>query len=91
MKHEEVTFEKAYDRLEEILEKMNSEAVSLEQALSLYEEADGLIATCQKRLTAAEQKIETLLKKHDGSLVMNSENRPETTPFHPPQQSALHD
>lgn len=76
------TFEEAYDRLEEILEKMNAEQVSLDDALSLYEEADGLIGSCQKRLNEAEQKIEILLKKREGQ-------PPETTEFVPEQQSAL--
>ena len=56
------SFEAAYERLEEILEKMNTEQVSLDSALSLYEEADSLIGDCQKRLTEAEQKIEILIK-----------------------------
>lgn len=89
MSREKVTFEEAYDRLEVILEKMNAEAVSLDEALSLYEEADGLIATCQKKLLTAEQKIETLLKKRDGSLEMRDESAPETTPFTPSRQSTL--
>ncbi len=89
MSREKVTFEEAYDRLEVILEKMNAEAVSLDEALTLYEEADGLIATCQKKLLTAEQKIETLLKKRDGSLEMRPDNMPETATFTPPRQSTL--
>jgi len=57
---DEKTFEVAYERLEEILEKMNSEQVSLDVSLALYEEADKLIGTCQKKLQDAEQKIEIL-------------------------------
>ena len=43
-------FEEAYRRLEEILEKMNSGKASLDDSLKLYEEADKLIVTCQKKL-----------------------------------------
>jgi len=89
MTKEKITFEDAYDRLETILEKMNAEAVSLDEALTLYEEADGLIATCQKKLLNAEQKIETLLKKRDGTLEMRADNTPETEPFTPARQSTL--
>ncbi len=46
----ELTFEEAYKRLEEILEKMNSGKASLDSSLSLYEEADKLITTCQSKL-----------------------------------------
>ena len=79
---EKQTFEEAYDRLEQILEKMNAEQVSLDDALSLYEEADQLIGSCQKRLNEAEQKIEMLLKSREGQ-------PPETKEFIPEQQSAL--
>ena len=60
-----MNFEQAYARLEEILEKMNSGKVSLDDSLKLYEEADQLIVSCNKKLTEAEQKIEVLLKKPD--------------------------
>lgn len=83
------TFEEAYDRLEQILEKMNSDQVSLDDALALYEEADTLISTCQKKLNEAEQKIEILLKKSDGTLAMEENQPPQTEPFTPNTQSAL--
>ncbi len=67
------TFEEAYTRLEEILEKMNSGSVSLDASIKLYEEADQLIQLCQNRLTEAEQKIEVLLKNRDGSLALAGE------------------
>jgi exodeoxyribonuclease VII small subunit len=67
------TFEEAYARLEEILEKMNSGSVSLDASIKLYEEADQLIQLCQNRLTEAEQKIEVLLKNRDGSLALAGE------------------
>jgi len=78
----EVSFEKAFGRLEEILEKMNSGSVSLDEALKLYEEADKLIASCGKRLNAAEQKIETLIKKRQGELSLDEDQNPETEEFH---------
>lgn len=83
------TFEEAYERLEEILEKMNSEQVSLDDSLALYEEADTLIAACQKRLNGAEQKIEILLKNREGNLVLNEDASPQTDPFVPEEQSTL--
>jgi exodeoxyribonuclease VII small subunit len=84
-----MTFEQAYERLEQILEKMNSESVSLDDALSLYEEADQLIASCQKRLSDSEAKIEVLLKNREGALSLNQEGNPETECFTPEPQSSL--
>ena len=84
-----VTFEQAYARLEEILEKMNSGKQSLEDSLSLYEEADRLIVFCNKRLQQAEQKIETLIKNRDGDLTLNASGTPQTQEFSPNTYSTL--
>ena len=67
-KETEIPFEKAFGRLEEILQKMNSGEVPLDDAIKLYEEADKLIKQCQTRLTAAEQKIEKLVKDREGNI-----------------------
>jgi exodeoxyribonuclease VII small subunit len=75
------SFETAYARLEEILEKMNSGKVSLEDSLKLYEEADRLINGCSKRLAEAEKKIEILVKNRDGDLLLDEQGQPKTQPF----------
>jgi exodeoxyribonuclease VII small subunit len=75
------SFEAAYARLEEILEKMNSGKVSLEESLALYEEADRLTNWCSEQLTKAEKKIETLVKNRDSALQLNEQGRPQTQPF----------
>ena len=77
----EFSFEKAYGRLEEILEKMNGGKVSLDESLKLYEEADGLISSCTKRLSEAEQKIEKLIKNRQDVLTLTPDGLPETEPF----------
>lgn len=79
----EVPFEEAFHRLEEILEKMNSGALSLEESLKLYEEADQLIIMCTKRLNDAERKIETLIKNRNGDLSLGSDHKPLTQNFTP--------
>ena len=87
--HPPLSFETAYARLEEILEKMNSGKVALEESLHLYEEADQLILWCSQRLNEAEKKIETLVKNREGDLLLNSGGKPQTQPFIPPTLSAL--
>ncbi|MGH2639631.1 MAG: exodeoxyribonuclease VII small subunit, partial [Rhabdochlamydiaceae bacterium] len=69
-------FEEAYQRLEEILQAMNSGKVALDDSLTLYEEADKLIASCQKKLTEAEKKIEILVKNRSGELSTDETGAP---------------
>ncbi len=80
-KKEEVSFEKAFSRLEEILEQMNAGEVSLDQSLMLYEEADKLINTCGSRLNEAERRIEILIKNRNGELALGPEGKPITQNF----------
>lgn len=77
----EQTFEKAIVRLEQILEKMNSGSIALEDSINLYEEADDLISFCGKQLNQAEKKIETLIKKRSGELQLDKEGKPTTEEF----------
>lgn len=69
-------FEEAYKRLEEILQAMNSGKVELDESLKLYEEADKLIVTCQKKLVEAEKKIEVLVKNRSGEVVKDEAGSP---------------
>jgi exodeoxyribonuclease VII small subunit len=64
------SFEQAYKRLEEILEKLSNEQISLEEALKIYEEADQLIRLCNEKLSNAEQKVQTLVKGRNQELVL---------------------
>ncbi len=80
MAQEPLSFEKAFERLEQILNAMNSGKTPLEESLKLFEEAEGLIRTCSTRLTAAEQKIEQLLK-HKGEVAVDAGQQPKTESF----------
>ena len=70
------SFEKAFQRLESILESLNSGNVNLEDALKLYEEADKLIIQCSKKLQDAERKIEVLMKNRAGELQVGDNQKP---------------
>ncbi len=86
MTSQELSFEQAYARLEQILERMNSGKVPLEEALRLYEEADTLIRSCNERLSQAEKKVEVLMKNRQGDLALDEQGQPIRQPFS--QQSA---
>lgn len=76
---ETLSFEKAFERLEQILEAMNSGKTPLEESLKLFEEAEKLMRTCSSRLTTAEQKIEQLIKNRTEVAAENG--KPTTVPF----------
>ncbi|WP_068469175.1 exodeoxyribonuclease VII small subunit [Candidatus Protochlamydia phocaeensis] len=76
-----ISFEAALARLETILERMNSGTISLDESLKLYEEADQLIAICNKRLNEAERKIEILVKNRSGELMLGSDDKPLTQDY----------
>lgn len=81
---EDISFEKGFSRLEQILEKMNSNTISLDESLKLYEEADSLIQICGKKLNDAEKKVEILIKNRNGDLLLsNQTQRPQTENFNP--------
>jgi len=81
-KEEGTNFEASFHRLEEILEKMNTGTVGLDEALKLYEEADSLISLCTKRLNDAERKVELLIKnRNTNELVLGQDQKPQTQDF----------
>lgn len=84
---QENSFEKAFGRLETILEKMNSGTITLDESLKLYEEADTLINSCNKWLNDAERKIEMLIKNRSGDLALSSDQKPMTQEFKPSANS----
>lgn len=63
----EPSFEKALERLEKIVEQMESAELPLEEVLKCYEEGTELVKFCQQKLEEAEKRIEILAKTKDGS------------------------
>lgn len=57
---EEISFEAAMRRLQEIADRLENGQASLNESLSLYEEGIRLVKLCNEMLTSAEQKIRTL-------------------------------
>ncbi len=75
------TFETAFERLEQILAKMNTGKTPLDESIKLFEEADKLIRLCSGKLTSAEQKVEMLIKGRNGELVVDGANAPQAQPY----------
>ncbi|MGB6876949.1 MAG: exodeoxyribonuclease VII small subunit [Candidatus Acidiferrales bacterium] len=61
-------FEKSLARLEEVVKRLESADLPLDEAMKLFEEGVKLSRDCQKQLEEAEGRVEILLKKADGKL-----------------------
>ncbi|MCF0107827.1 MAG: exodeoxyribonuclease VII small subunit [Bacilli bacterium] len=57
----EVNFQKELERLNEIVEKISSKVISLDESLKLYEEGTQIIKTLEDELKTAEEKIEKVI------------------------------
>ncbi len=55
-----INFEESLERLEEITAKLESQDISLEESLKMFEEGIKLSRFCENKLTEAEQKLEVL-------------------------------
>ena len=76
----ELNFEGAMDRLEKIVEQMESGKLPLEDLIVRYEEGMNLVKVCQERLAHTEQKIEIIARNSaDKPIVKDFEAAPETT------------
>src|SRR2546425_3729591 len=74
----ELNFEGAMDRLESIVEQMESGKLALEYLIVRYEEGMNLVKVCQERLSNAEQKIEIIARSSAGKpIVKNFESAAE--------------
>jgi exodeoxyribonuclease VII small subunit len=73
-------FEKSLARLEEVVKRLESPELSLDEAMRLFEEGVKLSRECQKQLEEAEGRVEILLKKADGKIAAE--------PFEPEDESS---
>ena len=59
------SYEKIFDDLETIVQKMDSGEISLEKSLELFEKGMSLIQEGKDRLVQAEARVNTLINKSD--------------------------
>lgn len=64
----QIPFETALEKLEAIVESMESGDVPLADLLARFEEGTRLLKVCETRLKDAELKIEQLKRQKDGSV-----------------------
>ena len=62
-------FEKAFQQLEKIVARLESEELSLDESLKLFEEGIALSRFCHQKLGEVEKKIEMILSDAKGEPV----------------------
>lgn len=75
---DKVKFEDALERLEKIVEELESGRLTLDDSLARYEEGVKSLKQCYELLRDAEKRVEVLLKSEDGAL--------KTAPFEPEEE-----
>ena len=63
---DELTFREAMAELDRIVNLLESNTLELEESLESYERGVALLTSLQKRLAAAEQKVEVLMGELSG-------------------------
>ena len=62
------SYEKIFDHLEKIVQKMDSGDIPLEKSLELFETGMNLIKDGKEKLDNAEARVKKLIKDSDGNL-----------------------
>ena len=72
---EKKKFEKAVEELEQVVERLESGELSLEESLAAFEDGVKLVKFCNEKLNEVEKKIELLVKDKEGKLQLKSLER----------------
>ena len=67
METQQLTFQQAMVRLDEIVRQLNSGNLELEKAMELFEEGLKLTQQCEVQLKAFENKVNTLIVETAGN------------------------
>jgi exodeoxyribonuclease VII small subunit len=62
----QMTFEEALRSLEEVVKRLESGEVPLDDSINLYEQGEKLRQHCQARLDSAQARIEKIVQGPDG-------------------------
>ncbi len=65
---EDLNFEQAMARLEQIVKELEGGNVPLDDLMRLYEEGTALVKSCTERINAAEEKVK-LVQSQNGTIV----------------------
>ncbi len=67
-----LAFEDALAELERIVRGLEGGQQKLEDAIACYERGDALRRHCERKLAEAEERVQAIVEKADGSLVLKA-------------------
>jgi len=70
-KEEELSFEQAFSKLEEMVEQLEDGDIPLAEMVDAYEKGTTLLRQCHQRLAEAETRIEQI-RQEDGKLLVET-------------------
>jgi exodeoxyribonuclease VII small subunit len=74
---EEMTYEEAFQELKDIVEKLESQDLQLEEGLALFERGQSLAKRCEQLLQEAELKINQITLSDSGEVIETELELPE--------------
>ena len=69
---EDLSFEESLDKLEEIVKKLETGEVPLDDAIDEFKNAMDLVKVCNEKLNSAEEAIAKIVQENDEIIEFNS-------------------
>ena len=66
----ELPFERAIDRIEELVARMEAERLPLDELIKAYDEGTRLLDVCRQRLDDAQRRVEVISQRTDGTGIL---------------------
>ncbi|UCE67856.1 MAG: exodeoxyribonuclease VII small subunit [Candidatus Zixiibacteriota bacterium] len=74
---QKLNFEEAMEKLEKIVENLESGELSLEDSVKSFEEGIELSKLCKKKLESAENRVKKIVERSEGDLDFELFDEPE--------------
>jgi exodeoxyribonuclease VII small subunit len=74
---QKLDFEQAMEKLESIVEKLESGELTLEDSVKAFEEGIELSRLCKKKLESAEDRVKKIVEKAEGDFDLELFEEPE--------------
>ncbi|MGD8243694.1 MAG: exodeoxyribonuclease VII small subunit [Anaerolineae bacterium] len=69
---EELTFEAAFEELEQLVSRLEDGGLTLEESLAMFERGQALAAHCSQQLDEAELKVQQITSEGDTPFQINA-------------------